>query len=55
MKFYLWTIGCQMNFADSRLAAEELARLGFSAASRPEDADLVVLNTCFVPRFEDKL
>ena len=35
MKYYLWTIGCQMNFADSRKAAEELEQLGYQEASRP--------------------
>jgi len=48
MKYYLWTIGCQMNMADSRRAAEELEKLGFRKARQPEAADLVVLNTCVV-------
>ena len=56
IKYYLWTIGCQMNFADSRRAAEELQRLGFSEANRPQDADLIVLNTCVVRQSaEDKV
>jgi len=48
MKYYLWTIGCQMNFADSRRTAEELVQLGYQEASRPQDADLILLNTCVV-------
>ncbi len=48
MKYYLWTIGCQMNMADSRRAAEELEKLGYRKARQPEAADLVVLNTCVV-------
>jgi len=56
MRYYLWTIGCQMNFADSRRAAEELQKLGFQEAGRPEDADLVLLNTCVVRQSaEDKV
>lgn len=56
MRYYLWTIGCQMNFADSRRAAEELQKLGFEEAGRPEDADLVLLNTCVVRQSaEDKV
>jgi tRNA-2-methylthio-N6-dimethylallyladenosine synthase len=56
MKYYLWTIGCQMNFADSRQAAEELDKMGYSQASRPEDADLILLNTCVVRQSaEDKV
>lgn len=48
MNYYLWTIGCQMNFADSRRAAEELETLGFRETGRPQDADLILLNTCVV-------
>jgi tRNA-2-methylthio-N6-dimethylallyladenosine synthase len=56
MRYYLWTIGCQMNFADSRKAAEELAKLGYQEASRPRDADLILLNTCVVRQSaEDKV
>jgi tRNA-2-methylthio-N6-dimethylallyladenosine synthase len=56
MHYYLWTIGCQMNFADSRRVAEELQKLGFQEAGRPEDADLVLLNTCVVRQSaEDKV
>jgi tRNA-2-methylthio-N6-dimethylallyladenosine synthase len=56
MKYYLWTIGCQMNFADSRQAAEELEGLGFHEADRPQDADLILLNTCVVRQSaEDKV
>ena len=56
MRYYLWTIGCQMNFADSRKAAEELAQLGYQEAERPQDADLILLNTCVVRQSaEDKV
>ncbi len=56
MNYYLWTIGCQMNFADSRQAAEELERLGFRETDRPQDADLILLNTCVVRQSaEDKV
>ncbi len=56
MNYYLWTIGCQMNFADSRRAAEELQKLGYREADRPQDADLILLNTCVVRQSaEDKV
>jgi tRNA-2-methylthio-N6-dimethylallyladenosine synthase len=56
MHYYLWTIGCQMNFAESRQAAEELEKLGYREASRPQDADLILLNTCVVRQSaEDKV
>jgi len=54
-RYHIWTIGCQMNTADSRRAAEDLERLGYRWAKRAEDADLVVLNTCVVRQSaEDK-
>jgi len=46
--YYLWTIGCQMNAADSRQAGEMLEKLGFAPLPTAEEADLVILNTCVV-------
>jgi tRNA-2-methylthio-N6-dimethylallyladenosine synthase len=46
--FHVWTVGCQMNKADSEKFAAGLVRLGMSAVNQPEDADLVVVNTCSV-------
>ncbi len=56
MRYYIWTIGCQMNIADSRRLASALERLGHAPAPRAEDADIVVLNTCVVrQQAEDKV
>ncbi len=46
--YNLWTIGCQMNEADSRHLASQLEALGFVETKRAEDADVAVLNTCVV-------
>jgi len=46
--YYIWTIGCQYNVADSRRAAEEFERLECRPVKRAEDADVIVLNTCVV-------
>jgi tRNA-2-methylthio-N6-dimethylallyladenosine synthase len=48
VRYHIWTIGCQMNKADSDKLAAGLERLGLEEAARPEEADLVVLNTCSV-------
>jgi tRNA-2-methylthio-N6-dimethylallyladenosine synthase len=54
--YHIWSIGCQMNTADSRRVAEGLERLGYRWTKRAEDADLVVLNTCVVRQSaEDKV
>ncbi len=49
MKFYhIWTIGCQMNEADSGRVAAELDALGYAPTDDPKQADVIVLNTCVV-------
>jgi tRNA-2-methylthio-N6-dimethylallyladenosine synthase len=46
--YHIWTIGCQMNRADSEQLATSLERLGYRPAFEIEKADLIVLNTCVV-------
>ena len=46
--FHIWTIGCQMNTADSERLGSALEQLGLHAVERPADADVVVLNSCVV-------
>ena len=46
--YHIWTIGCQMNEADSRYLASQLEALGFAETPRAEHADIAVLNTCVV-------
>jgi tRNA-2-methylthio-N6-dimethylallyladenosine synthase len=48
MRYHIWTVGCQMNKADSAKLAAGLERLGYEAVDRPQDAEVVVLNTCSV-------
>jgi len=47
-KFYIWTIGCQMNKADSDYVAGYLEQAGYSPATTIEEADFVLLNSCVV-------
>lgn len=55
MKYYLESMGCQMNTADSQHLASELEKLGHRAASSPQEADIMVVNTCVVRQSaEDK-
>jgi len=44
----MWTIGCQMNMADSRNFTDSLEKLGYGQAAKAEDADIIVLNSCVV-------
>ncbi|MCU0509319.1 MAG: MiaB/RimO family radical SAM methylthiotransferase [Anaerolineae bacterium] len=47
-KYHIWTIGCQMNEADSGRVAAELDALGYAPTSEVSEADVIVLNTCVV-------
>jgi tRNA-2-methylthio-N6-dimethylallyladenosine synthase len=47
-KVHVKSFGCQMNVYDSHRMADTLAPAGFSETANPEDADLVILNTCHI-------
>jgi len=47
-KYHIWTIGCQMNVADSTHVGAELEKLGIEPTASIDEADVVVLNTCVV-------
>jgi tRNA-2-methylthio-N6-dimethylallyladenosine synthase len=47
-KLYIKTYGCQMNVYDSARMADALAPLGYAPTDAPEDADMVVLNSCHI-------
>ena len=47
-KLFVKTYGCQMNAYDSARIADLMAPLGYGLAEGPEDADMVVLNTCHI-------
>jgi tRNA-2-methylthio-N6-dimethylallyladenosine synthase len=45
---FIQTYGCQMNVYDSERMRDVLAPLGFVAVDKPDDADLIILNTCHI-------
>ncbi|MEO5372818.1 MAG: tRNA (N6-isopentenyl adenosine(37)-C2)-methylthiotransferase MiaB [Alphaproteobacteria bacterium] len=47
-KLFIKTYGCQMNVYDSARMADVLAPLGFQVAVEPDDADMIILNTCHI-------
>jgi tRNA-2-methylthio-N6-dimethylallyladenosine synthase len=47
-KVHVKSFGCQMNVYDSHRMADTLVPAGFSETTNPEDADLVILNTCHI-------
>ena len=53
-QYHVWTIGCQMNQADSIRIGSALEQTGYSYTDHVDDADLIILNTCSVrQRAED--
>ncbi len=56
LTFFVQTFGCQMNESDSERIAGILGRAGAIKAARPEDSDLIIVNTCAVrKKAEEKL
>jgi tRNA-2-methylthio-N6-dimethylallyladenosine synthase len=47
-KVFFVTLGCQMNVYDSEVLKGILSQKGYSATSKPEDASLIIVNTCSV-------
>src|SRR5437762_3670688 len=47
-KLYVKSYGCQMNVYDSHRMADMLAPEGFVETATPDDADLIILNTCHI-------
>lgn len=47
-RLFIKTYGCQMNVYDSERMKDVLAPLGYMSVDTPEDADLVLLNTCHI-------
>ena len=55
MKFYIKTYGCQMNERDSESVGALLQSHGYQQASKENDADIIIVNTCSVrEKAEDK-
>src|SRR3954470_23559401 len=47
-KLYVKSYGCQMNAYDSHRMADLLAPQGYAETGAPDDADLIILNTCHI-------
>ncbi|MEL7152178.1 MAG: tRNA (N6-isopentenyl adenosine(37)-C2)-methylthiotransferase MiaB [Pseudomonadota bacterium] len=47
-KLFIKTYGCQMNVYDSERMAEALGGEGYTSTDSPDDADMILLNTCHI-------
>ena len=55
-RFFIQTVGCQMNVLDSELIAAELMRAGYEQVDSLRRADIILFNTCSVRQHaEDKI
>ena len=45
---FIRTYGCQMNVYDSQRMSDALAPLGYGLAQAPDDADMIIVNTCHI-------
>jgi threonylcarbamoyladenosine tRNA methylthiotransferase CDKAL1 len=48
MKIYMETFGCTFNQADSQIMAGLLEETGGEIVKSPEEADVIIINTCYV-------
>ena len=47
-KYFIRTFGCQMNTHDSEIMSGLLEKMGYTRAADPEEANVILLNTCCV-------
>lgn len=47
-QYYIWTIGCQMNRAESERLESYFKQAGYQPSQKAEEADIIVLNGCVV-------
>ena len=56
MKYHIWTIGCQMNKAESEDISNIIDAYGYRHSASIKDSDLIIINTCVVRQnAEDKV
>lgn len=55
-RYFIHTFGCQMNVSDSSRMGEALARVSYRPTPVPDNADLIILNTCSIrEKAEEKM
>ena len=54
MKVYFKTVGCRVNQVETQSLAEKFLSLGYEQAAEPEEADVVVVNSCSVTEYADR-
>ena len=53
-RVYVETYGCQMNISDGELMEGVLEAQGYEISTAPEDADVILVNTCAIREHAEK-
>ncbi|MDR3195820.1 MAG: MiaB/RimO family radical SAM methylthiotransferase [Endomicrobium sp.] len=53
-KYFIYTFGCKVNQYESQLISENFKKNNFERALKPEEADVIILNSCTVTAKADK-
>jgi threonylcarbamoyladenosine tRNA methylthiotransferase MtaB len=53
-KYFIHTFGCKVNQYESQLISENFKKNNFERSFKPEDADVIILNSCTVTLGADK-
>ncbi|MDR1434179.1 MiaB/RimO family radical SAM methylthiotransferase [Candidatus Endomicrobiellum devescovinae] len=53
-KYFIHTFGCKVNQYESQLISENFKKNNFERSLKPEDADVIILNSCTVTSEADK-
>jgi len=54
MRVYFYTFGCKSNQYETNQLIEKFAALGFAQIDTPQDADIIVVNTCSVTHIAER-
>ena len=52
--YYIYTFGCKVNQYETQLISEKFKKDGFERAAKPEEADIIIFNSCTVTAEADK-
>ncbi|GHT33698.1 tRNA (N(6)-L-threonylcarbamoyladenosine(37)-C(2))-methylthiotransferase MtaB [Endomicrobiia bacterium] len=53
-KYYIYTFGCKVNQYESQLISEKFKNDNFECVQKPEEADIIIFNSCTVTEKADK-
>ncbi len=53
-KYYIHSFGCKVNQYESQLISEKFRKDNFECAQKPEEADIIIFNSCTVTADADK-